>query len=302
MKSLIPNGMARSVSRQMLVAKKNSPHIFFVGGVLGVVTGAVLACRATLKLEDKLIDIQEEIDEVKDTVRDDEGRVHVTPENQSEYRKDLGRVYIRGAVSVGKLYGPSVVLGAVSIGALTGSHVQMTRRNSALTATVALVSQAYEEYRDRVREELGEERERDIHAGVTTEKRKIDGKMVDVKVLGKGGSPFSFMFTQQSSWNWKADSYYNRTFLEAQQNWATERLQSRGHLFLNELLASLGMEHTQEGAIMGWVYRKDDPNHKGDNYVDFGIFTSEKNLEFTEGSAFDVYLDFNVDGVIWDMI
>jgi hypothetical protein len=292
MKSLIPNGMVRSISRQTLIAKKNSPHIFFVGGVLGVVTSAVLACRATLKLEEKLDKANIKLLAAREGSYDD----------KAQYTRAMVRTYSDIAVDFGKLYGPSVVLGAVSIGALTGSHVQMTKRNSALTATVALVGQAFEEYRDRVREELGEERERDIHAGITTEKRTVDGKKVDIKILdASGSSPYQFMFTQQSSYNWKDDPFYNRVFLESQQNWANERLQTRGHLFLNELLNSLGMEHTSTGALVGWVYDRDLKND-GDNYVDFGIFISEKNLEFTEGSASDVFLDFNVDGPIYDKI
>lgn len=295
--NLIPNGMARSLTRQMLVAKKNSPHIFFAAGVVGVVTSAVLACRATLKLEETLDEIKEDVDDIRAK------HLAVVPiSSEKEYRKDLARVYVRSGVAVGKLYGPSIVVGAASIGALTGSHVQMTRRNSALTATVALVSQAFEEYRDRVRDELGEERERDLHNGVTTEKRTIDGKKVDVKIVdGEGLGPTSFMFTQQTSWNWKPEAYTNRTFLECQQNWANMRLQMRGHVILNEVLDSLGMEQTQAGCILGWVYDKNCAND-GDNYVDFGIFTSEKNIEFINGSEFDVLLDFNVDGIVWDKI
>lgn len=298
--SLIPSGMTRSIAHQMLVAKKNSPHIFFAAGVVGVVTSAVLACRATLKLEDTLDEIKEDLYDAKNARQVALGQGEVLSE--TEEKKALLRVYAKSAGSVAKLYGPSVIVGAASIGALTGSHVQMTRRNSALTATVALVSQAYDEYRERVREELGEEKERDLHNGVKTEKRTIDGKKVDVKVLdGTGSSPTTFVFNQQSSWNWKPDAYCNRTFLECQQNWANTRLQLRGHLILNELLTSLGMEETSAGCILGWIYDKNCAAD-GDNYVDFGIFTSEKNFEFVNGSEFDVLLDFNVDGVVWDKI
>ncbi len=54
--------MTRSIGRTVLTAKKNSPHIFFVGGVVGVVGSAVLACRATLKLEEKLDEIKNDVD------------------------------------------------------------------------------------------------------------------------------------------------------------------------------------------------------------------------------------------------
>lgn len=292
---LIPNEVTRSLTRQMLVAKKNSPHIFFVAGVIGVVTSGVLACRATLKLEPVLDDIQEDVEKAKMVP------MGLSEKHPTDVRKDLLRVYAKSAVSVGKLYGPSVIVGAASIGALTGSHVQMTRRNSALTATVALISQAYEEYRDRVREELGDEKEFELHNGIKTEKKTIDGKKVEISSIEGDGGPLTFLFSQQTSWNWKPDSYSNRTFLECQQNWANTRLQLRGHLILNEVLDSLGLEQTKLGCIMGWVYDKNCAAD-GDNYVDFGIFTSEKNFEFINGSEFDALLSFNVDGVVWDKI
>lgn len=298
---LIPAGMSRSVGHQMLVAKKNSPHIFFAAGVVGVITSAVLACRATLKLEETVDEVKDEIDEIKDLIKQDDGRFLVTPENKKEYHKALRSTYLRAGVEVGKLYGPSVVIGVASIGCLTGSHVQLTRRNSALTATVGLISQAFEEYRERVREEIGEERESDVYNGIRTEKRVIDGKKVDVKVLDENGrSPYARTFNQWCP-SWKRDAYYNRMFVESQQAWANEKLRVRGHMLLNDVYDALGMERSQAGTIVGWLYDKDG-NTEGDNYIDFNIFTYEDNFEFINGSEFDVHLDFNVDGIINDKI
>ena len=39
-----------------------------------------------------------------------------------------------------------------------------------------------------------------------------------------------------------------------QQNWADERLKSRGHLFLNEVYDMLVARRTKAGAQVGWVY------------------------------------------------
>lgn len=296
---LIPAGMSRGIGHQMLVAKKNSPHIFFGAGVIGVITSAVLACRATLKLEDTIDEIRKEVDEVKN---DNHLRTGTEYElTQREEHQALGRVYIRSAVKIGKLYGPSVVLGAASVGCLTGAHVQQSRRNSALTATVGLISQAFEEYRERVREEIGEERESDVYNGIRTEKRVIDGKKVDVKVLDANGrSPYARTFNQWCP-SWKRDAYYNRMFVESQQAWANEKLRVRGHMLLNDVYDALGMERSQAGTIVGWLYDKDG-NTEGDNYIDFGIFMQEDNFEFINGSEFDVHLDFNVDGIINDKI
>ncbi len=65
-KNLISQRVTRNIGRKILTTKKNSPHIFFVGGVIGVVGSAVLACRATLKLEENLDEIKRDVDTVKE--------------------------------------------------------------------------------------------------------------------------------------------------------------------------------------------------------------------------------------------
>ncbi len=174
---LVPQGMTRKMGRTILLAKKNSPHIFFVGGIAGVVGSTVLACRATLKLEMTLDGIKKDIDAVKPPTAIADDITTQAPVQTQEEVKAVGHAVIKTTVVLGKLYGPSIILGAASIAALTGSHVQLTRRNAALTATLALVSQAYDDYRVRVQEEIGKEKELDIYRAITKEDVEIDGKL-----------------------------------------------------------------------------------------------------------------------------
>jgi hypothetical protein len=75
-------------------------------------------------------------------------------------------------------------------------------------------------------------------------------------------------------------------------------LQSRGHVFLNEIYDLIGVPRTQAGSVVGWV--KDH----GDNYIDFGIFDgrTQEARDFVNGYERNILLDFNVDGVIYDLI
>jgi len=150
------NAVTRGIGRSTLKFKKESPHIFFVGGVVGVVVSAVLACRATLKLNEVMDEIEKDIHETK----------HAGEEKtERQYYVDVVHVYGKGLVALVKLYGTSFVIGAVSISALAGSHVSLTRRNTALTGALATVVKAYDEYRDRVREELGKDEEYNLYLG-----------------------------------------------------------------------------------------------------------------------------------------
>ena len=63
----------------------------------------------------------------------------------------------------------------------------------------------------------------------------------------------------------------------------------------------LGIPRTKAGQIVGWIYDEKNPNHDGDNFVDFGIYT-KANKEFVDGFEKVAILDFNVDGPIYNLI
>lgn len=90
---------------------------------------------------------------------------------------------------------------------------------------------------------------------------------------------------------------------------ANKRLRTQGHLFLNEVLASLGTHggvslKTPEGQIVGWIYDPNDPTKQ--NHVDFGMTNyvpgNDALNSFIDGYERSVLLHFNCDGVIIDKI
>ncbi len=285
---LIPKNMSRFTGGKMLSAKQNSPQIFFVGGLLGSVLSTVLACRATLKLEKTVEDIRNDLLSVKQLGDDAK---ETGDYDEREYYQSLMVVYARSSVKIGKLYGPSVVVGALSVGALTGSHLQMKRRNEALTITLAGVMKAFDEYRLRVRDEIGEERELEIHRGITKQTIEIEGKKHVVPVIDPNHTSMYARSFNESNVNWQPNAEDNRFFLTCQRNEANRILHARGHIFLNEVYDMLGMEHSRAGAMVGWMY---GPNTEGDEYIDFGLFEAWQINQMEP----EIWLDFNVDGVI----
>jgi len=285
---LVPRAVTLNMGRGMLTLKKDSPHIFFVAGIVGVVVSTVLACRATLKLEETLDNIQGDLKNVND--------VEVTEiETEQEHKKDVGYVYVKSGLQIAKLYAPAVIIGAASITALTGSHVQLSRRNASLMAAYAIVQKAYEDYRERVQEELGKQRELELFRGEKTE--AVEGSKELVKLHDPNKlSPYSKIFDEYSR-EWEKDPELNRLFVQCQQNYANNLLHARGHVFLNEVYDMLGIDRTKAGAVVGWVISKDG----GDNYIDFGIF-NPGTTNFVNGWERSIVLDFNVDGVIYDKI
>lgn len=288
---IVPNVISQKLGRQVLIAQKNSPKILFVVGIAGVVTSTVLACRATLKLDNKLTDFRKDVDVLKDK----EKRIGANGYTQNDHNKAIVVTYSKNSFEIVKLYAPSVVIGGISIAALTTSHVTLTRRNTALTAAYSAVQASYEAYRERVKKEIGETKELDIYHAVEKHETEIDGKLKTIKAADPNKwSPYARFFDETSP-NWTKFPEQNRLFVQCQQNYLNDTLHARGHVFLNEAYEALGLPHSKAGAVVGWVVGN------GDNYIDFGIFDAY-NAQFVNGFERTILLDFNVDGVIWDKI
>lgn len=295
----IPNAVTVKVARTILVGKKHSPTILFAGGVVGVVATTVTACRATLKVEEVLEKTRDDFAKAK-VVRDS-NRPDYT---ESDYNKDMLYLYIRGAVDLGKLYGPSIVLGALSIAALTGSHNILTKRNAALTAAYSAVEKTFAQYRSRVVNELGEDKDREFRYG-STEKTIVEDtdkgpKKTQVKRAGlEGASMYARLFGEYTNKNWQPTREYNLLFLRAQQNYLNDQLQTNGHVLLNDAYDALGFERTKAGCVVGWI------KGEGDDEINFGIW-SDRNMDrlhdFMIGVEDSILLDFNVDGIVYDKI
>lgn len=292
----ISNAVTSRLGRQVLQVRKHSPVMLFTAGVVGVVGAAVLASRATLQLDEILGDAQYELEKI---------RTAESSRYTEEMRnRDLVISYSKTGLRIAKAYAPAVGVGVVSILALTGSHVILTRRNAALTAAYAVLDKAFRQYRARVESEYGPDKERELRYGLTDREVYDDetGKITTIRDRMTDGSLYARLFDETNR-NWNKDHHYNQMFLSCQQQYANDKLRAEGHLFLNEVYDLLGMPRSREGAVVGWIFdRCEEP--AGDNYVDFGIFTGDRDsgMRFARGYEKSIWLDFNVDGVIWDKI
>jgi hypothetical protein len=298
MKFKLPVAVSRTVGKTVFSAKKNSPTILFVAGVGGILTSGVLACKATLKVEDVLNEHQKTAMDIK-TVQ------HVNY-SEKDRQGDMTLLYIQSAVKLTKLYGPSIVLATLSIGMLTKSHNILTKRNAGLTMAYATLEKGFKDYRSRVVAEYGEDKDREFRFGKHKEKVLVESKNgPKKKEVDKPGDnlntgKYQFLFDETNQ-NWDPNHDYNVVFLRGVQAQSNRRLNADGYLFLNDVLEDLGMDKTSAGAVTGWL-RDGGPDNAGDGYVDFGIFNSEQMdqvHDFCLGLEGAVWLDFNVDGPIF---
>lgn len=281
----------KNVALALLKVQKNSPALLFGAGVVGVVGTVVLASRATLKLGDIVDDAEATVEKINSLEHPD-----YSPEDAV---KDKAIVYTQAALKVAKLYTPALVVGVISIGCLTGSHHILSRRNVALSAAYAGAEKALRDYRGRVVEAIGAEKESVIWQPVEqVETVDETGKKVKIGVPTEvGGSPYKVLFDERNP-NWSKQYDYNRIFIQAQQNYANDLLRAKGCVFLNDVHDMLGLERTKAGQIVGWVLNGD-----GDNYIDFGVFRNGYDgMRFVAGEERSIWLDFNVDGDVLDIL
>ena len=300
--------LTRSLSRSGLKLKKHSPEILLVAGIVGAVTSAVMACKATLKANDIVEESKTQIDTIHEVSENPEMAEKYSEEDK---KKDLAIVYTQTAVKFIKLYGPSVLLGVASLGCMVGSNRILNKRNVALAAAYATVDKGFKEYRGRVIERFGKEFDKELRYNIKAqefEKVTVDdngNETVTTEIVDVADpnhySPYAIIFDDGNT-GWDKDPELTKFFLIQQQNYANDLLKSRGHLFLNEVYDMLGAKRTKAGAQVGWVY--DEKNASGDNFVDFGIFdiNNPKARDFVNGYERVIILDFNVDGIILDLI
>ena len=248
------------------------------------------------------------LDETKGTLDTIHEGMETGAINGQEYttedgKKDTVVVYAQTGMKLAKLYGPAIILGTLSITSILASNNILRKRNVALGAAYAAIDKSFKEYRGRVIERFGEQVDTELKYGIKAKKFEeieVDpetGKEKKVKKTVMVADPnlqsdYAVYFDSKSR-NYETNPDYNCMFLKAQQAFANDKLQTRGHLFLNEVLDDLDLPRTPAGQIVGWT--KDGP----DGYVNFRIVEVERETEDGRHEP-ALLLDFNVEGNIWE--
>lgn len=274
---------------------KNSPAIFTGAGVVLMVGGCVLSGWATLKAK-KVMDEP----------------VIVPAEDQESAKKEALR---KGAKVVG-YYAPAVASAGVGIACVVHGHNIQEARVTAAVSAYSMLAASFAEYRERVVEKHGEEADRKFLKGTEKSKADIyeepdeDGKAKkhkeEVLVKAKSdASPYAAIFDDYCP-DWTRSRSDNLYFIRCQEKAANLKLQSRGYLFLSEVLEMLGLPYNPAGQFVGWIDEAYEGSKSG--IVDFGLSEVylQEELEQAKLEARNpepsIWLDFKVDGEIWDKI
>ena len=281
--------VTRLAGRAGLVLSKHAPTILTAAGTVGFIGTTVLASKATLKVNETVS--EEAVLLVK---------VHEAHENGKLTDKDALHdkviLYTRMSTKLAKLYAPALILGAASIASLVTGHGIMLKRNASLAAAYAAIDQAFKTYKKKVESKFGKDAVLDALTSVANEDLTKDEMTVESVVAVNDVSPYGVIFDENNV-HWSADEDLAMLHLKCQEQYANDILQTRGHIFLNEVYKMLGFPHTPAGAVTGWV------KGNGDDFIDFNIHDGIFEGEDENGRLVTKWaLDFNVDGVMYDKI
>jgi hypothetical protein len=299
----LPDAIGKAIASPL--AQKNSPEVLLVAGAVSMVGSTVLACRATLKMDEVLEKAKHDISKAHqafEVAKDMED----TEYTEQDRQRDIAIIYYRATVSTLRLYAPSILAGAFGLALIATSNRIHVQRAAALSAAYTALDRGFKEYRARVVEKYGEDEDQRLRYG--TEKVEIvnpeTGRKKTVERVGPNGESIYAKFFDEACRPFSKDPELNMFFIQSQQNWANDTLRSRGHVFLNEVYDMLDIPRTKAGQVVGWIWSPNDPTHTGDNFIDFGVFRGDTQVvrDFVNGREGAILLDFNVDGPIYDKI
>lgn len=141
-----------------------------------------------------------------------------------------------------KEYVPSILMGATTIGCIIGANIINAKAQASLASAYGVLDRSYKEYRKKVEEIVGEEKEKEIRAAMAKE-------YFDLSEVPNPENSDTLIFFDEIS-----NRFFFRTMIEvADAEYHFNRnLALRGYAPLNEFYDFLGLEPTEYGNSVGW--------------------------------------------------
>ena len=216
-------------AKSKLLVKDNSPVILTAIGVAGVVTTAYLTHRAALQA-DKII-------------REESGD---NPDNYS----DGFAGFREKAQLTWKLYIPPVSVAAVTCISIIGANRIGTRRAAAVAAAYTISERAYDEYKAKVVEKLGETKEKAVRDEIAQDRVNKTAANREVIITTNGGSVLCL-----DAWSGRYFESDMETIRKAQ-NDINAQIIHADYARVDDYYDIIGLEHTTASPEFGWNTNK----------------------------------------------
>ena len=202
------------LSKSKIFFKRNGSTILTCVGSAGVVATTILAVKTTPKAI-RLID-------------------------QAAMEKGEELTKLEVVKVAGPAYIPTIMTGVTTIACIFGSNVLNKRQQASLISAYALLDNSYKEYKNKVKELLGEEGHAEIRDAIAKDHYEVADLAIE---------PDKELFYDEFS-----DQYFQATLvdvLNAEYN-VNRDIQTQGWATLGDFYAELGIEDYDDGGALGW--------------------------------------------------
>lgn len=203
---------------------ENSALILAGFGVVGTVTTAVLSAKAAVKANDILEFANKNADMMDQPL----------PTRREQ------------AVLVWDIWLPPVASGALTIGAIIGSNYISHRRAVAMATAYAIVDRVFDEYRDKVKEKVGERKEQGIRDSIAQD--HVDRKPASTSYIlpTKRGEVLCYD-------TWSGRYFYSEMEeLRRAQNDINHTILNSYYASLTDFYDRIGLDRTKFSDEVGW--------------------------------------------------
>lgn len=305
-------GVIASVGRSIMTTavvicstvQRHAPEILVTAGVVGGVVTTVGACKATLKVNEVVVEANDTYERMEEAIEC--GYVNGEPYSLEDMKADKKVVHGLLIGSVIRNYGPVALIGAASVTSIFCGFNIINRRNMALVAAYTTLDAGFKTYRKRVINELGPDADEHFRTGsvmkkietevVDQETGEVKTKKIKAEVIEEGVKPidYSINFCREAIHiRDRNDLSASRGFIQNVENSMNLTLKANKFVTLNEVREALGVPRVSYGQIVGWTM-----DGSGDDYIEL-----RQNIVFDEELEKNtIIIDPNVDGVMFNKI
>lgn len=282
----------RGANAAKLALKAKSPTIALVVGFGAMGASIVIACKKTLTVNEKINDEMETLEKMKETYNDticliensdkpdDVKEADIKRANKS-LRKGTFAIYTKLSGKILRHYAPAIITFALGVVAISWSHMELSKRLSTAVTGLAALSTQFNEYREYIRKNQGEDvdtaaftngkvkkivKETVNDDGVVTKEEVNSISKEDFHDMKK--NPFIYVLDKTTCSVYDPRPGVMDAWIASTESDMTRNLRGYGYRFIEDFLYALHMESQVDEFAHnnGWSYHYNDEKN-ADNYV-----------------------------------
>lgn len=312
----VANGVKSLGGNTLLMCRKHAPEIMIGSGIVGFVATVVETIHATNETNDILDHKDERMAKIEDA-RETDGY------SPSDYAADVAAVKHQTRWALIKTWAPVGTTGVASILLIFGGYRVINGRYVATAAAYKTLEAGFNRYRSNVIDEFGKDvdwrMQHSIKAEELEEARKEREQLAnqEERQKKKGYKTAYSKNINNQIFDCNTSEYWKRywiphqviEYIQTVESKLQDKLNSKGHVFLNEAYDMLGMERTTQGSIIGWINTPRNSHLEKGRFLSLGYANDEcpeeeirRILASPSNEETWAWITPNCDGVIYQLI